>query len=152
MFPKCSDWLHIWCAQSLTVVFQLRFCILIFRILIRIHIPDVPYPTSKTSSWPRRHECRKNKWENRVLVFSWSFCLFTLNKSSKQNTATRQARPQLHFAPKIIKIRLTVLENELIEVFTRPYVRIAHSKVLYQSFNKYVHEDVNIRMTVLSVF
>ena len=46
-----------------------------------------------------------------------SKCLFfSLNKSSKQNPETTPARPQLYFAPKIIEIRLTVLENELIEV------------------------------------
>ena len=59
------------------------------------------------------------RWrELRVLNFSWSFCLFPLNKSRKQNTETRQARPQLHFALKIIKNRLLVLENELVEVCT----------------------------------
>ena len=79
------------------------------------------------------------------------FLLFSLKKSSKQNAETRQARPQLHFAPKIIKIHLTVLENGLIEVCVpilklkkTPcfHVIIAHSKVLYQSFNKYVHVDL----------
>ena len=44
------------------------------------------------------------------------FRCFPTNKSRKQNTETEQARPQLQFAPKIIKIRLVVLENELIEV------------------------------------
>ena len=54
--------------------------------------------------------------ENRVPNFSRSFCFFPLNKSSKQNTETAPARPPLYFAPKIIEIHLTVLENELIEV------------------------------------
>ena len=53
---------------------------------------------------------------NRVLNFSWSFRRFALNKRRKQSTETRQARHQLHFAQKIIKNHLTVLENELIEV------------------------------------
>ena len=78
----------------------------------------------------------------RVLNFSWSFHHFALNKSRKQNTETRQARRQLHFAPKIIKNRLVVLENELIEVCVlilknvkktpRINVIIAHQR----SFNK----------------
>ena len=54
--------------------------------------------------------------KNRVLSFSQSFRYFPQNKSSKQNAETRQARPQLYFATKIIKIHLPVLENELIEV------------------------------------
>ena len=52
----------------------------------------------------------------RVLSLSLSFRYFPENKSRKQNTETEQARPQLHFAPKIIRIHLVVLENELIEV------------------------------------
>ena len=54
--------------------------------------------------------------KNWVLNFSWRFRRFSANKSSKQNAETEQARPQLYFAPKIIKIHLVVLENELIEV------------------------------------
>ena len=54
--------------------------------------------------------------QNRVLNFSWRFRQFPENKSRKQNTETEQARPQLCFAPKIIKIHLVVSENELIEV------------------------------------
>ena len=56
------------------------------------------------------------KEKNGVLKFSWRFRRFQANKSSKQNAETEQARPQLYFAPKIIKIHLVVLENELIEV------------------------------------
>ena len=44
------------------------------------------------------------------------FRCFPIKKSRKQNTETEQAQPQLQFAPKIIKIHLVVLENELIEV------------------------------------
>ena len=44
------------------------------------------------------------------------FRCFPTNKSRKQNAETEQARPQLQFAPKIIKIRLLVLENELIDI------------------------------------
>ena len=61
-------------------------------------------------------DAEKRARESRVLNFSWSFCLFPLNKSSKQATETRQARRQFHFAPKIIIIHRTVLENELFEV------------------------------------
>ena len=46
-----------------------------------------------------------------------SKCLFfSLNKSSKQSPETTPASPQLYFAYNFIEIRLTVLENELIEV------------------------------------
>ena len=76
---------------------------------------------STIQSDPRKN--RREQWmpkkltrKNKVLNFSWRFCLFPQNKSSKQTTETRQARPQLHFAPKIIKFHLTVLENKLIEV------------------------------------
>ena len=44
------------------------------------------------------------------------FRCFSIKKSRKQNTETEQAQPQLQFAPKIIKIHLVFLENELIEV------------------------------------
>ena len=64
------------------------------------------------SSWRPKKQAR----QNRVLNFFWSFRFFSLNKSSKHDTETRQTRPQLHFAPKIIKKRLVVLENELVEV------------------------------------
>ena len=59
---------------------------------------------------------KTGKEKTRVLNFSWRFRRFSANKSSKQNAETEQARPQLYFAPKIIKIHLVVLENELIEV------------------------------------
>ena len=64
------------------------------------------------------HLCFSQNWQgkNWVLNFSWRFRRFSANKSSKQNAETEQARPQLYFAPKIIKIHLVVLENELIEV------------------------------------
>ena len=64
------------------------------------------------------HLCFSQNWQgkNWVLNFSWRFRRFSANKSIKQNAETEQARPQLYFAPKIIKIHLVVLENELIEV------------------------------------
>ena len=64
------------------------------------------------------HLCFSQNWQgkNWVLNFSWRFRRFSANKSSKQNAETEQARPQLYFAPKIIKIHLVILENELIEV------------------------------------
>ena len=64
------------------------------------------------------HLCFSQNWQgkNWVLNFSWRFRRFSANKSSKQNAETEQARPQLYFAQKIIKIHLVVLENELIEV------------------------------------
>ena len=64
------------------------------------------------SSWRPKKQAR----QNRVLNFSWSFRFFPLNKSSNQNTETKQTKPQLHFALKIIKNHLAVLENELVEV------------------------------------
>ena len=113
MFLKCSDWLDIWCARTLPVVLQIRLIISVYRELIRVHIPDVPYPTSKTWIWAWMP---KKQAESRVLNFSWSFCLFPLNKSSKQNTETTPARSHLYFAPKITEIHLIALEKELIEV------------------------------------
>ena len=64
-------------------------------------------------------QCFSWKWQGnkRVLSFSRSFRYFPENKSRKQNAETEQARPHLHFAPKIIKIHLTVLENESFEVY-----------------------------------
>ena len=64
------------------------------------------------------HLCFSQNWQgkNWVLNFSWRFRRFSANKSSKQNAETEQARPQLYFGPKITKIHLVVLENELIEV------------------------------------
>ena len=53
--------------------------------------------------------------KNNTFDFTKSFCCFRLNKSELETTETKQARSQLYFAPKIIKIHLLVFENELIE-------------------------------------
>ena len=54
--------------------------------------------------------------KNVVLNFSRQFRRIPAKKSSKQNTETEQATPQLYSAPKIIRNHLLVLENEFIEV------------------------------------
>ena len=64
------------------------------------------------------HSCFSQNLQRKKVVpnFSRLFRRFSAKKSIKQNTKTEQARSQLHFAPKIIRIHLVVLENELIEV------------------------------------
>ena len=52
-----------------------------------------------------------------TFYFIERFRCFRLNKSVLETVETKQADSQLHFAPKIIKIHLTVLENESFEVY-----------------------------------
>ena len=53
--------------------------------------------------------------KHNTFYFTESFRSFRLNKSVLETTETKQADPQLHFAPKIIKNHLLIFENELIE-------------------------------------
>ena len=53
--------------------------------------------------------------KNNTFDVTESVCCFRLNKSELETAETKQARSQLYFAPKIIKIHLLVFENELIE-------------------------------------
>ena len=53
--------------------------------------------------------------KNTTFYFTESFRCFRLNKSVLETKETKQGGSQLHFARKIIKIRLLVFENELIE-------------------------------------
>ena len=54
--------------------------------------------------------------KNTTFYFTGSSRCFCLNKSVLETKETKQTDSQLCFAPKIIKIHLVVLENELIEV------------------------------------
>ena len=58
-----------------------------------------------------------NKWsQNGIFNFPFSFHFVSCKFARTFFQKTKQAKPQLHFAPKIIKIRSIALENELIEV------------------------------------
>ena len=50
-----------------------------------------------------------------TFYFTESFRCFRLNKSVLETAETKHTDSQLHFAPKIIKIHLLVIENEFIE-------------------------------------
>ena len=88
----------------------------------------------------------------RVPRFTRSFRSFQENKRQPFSPETKPARLQFHFAPKIIKIHLVGLKNELIEVcmlvkkkcqkWSRLHARkfwYCSPKVLYQSVNTHTH-------------